>query len=89
MAVNINSAETPNPNARRYVVDRPVQEQSKGRFFQSAEEADEPLAKELLVIAGVDSVMLLPTSITVNKTNEADWEAVDKAARQAMESYFS
>lgn len=89
MAVNINSTETPNPNARRYVVDRPVQEQSKGRFFRSADEADEPLAKELLVIDGVDSVMLLPTSITVNKTNEANWDAVDKAARQAMESYFS
>ncbi|MGH7424705.1 MAG: NifU N-terminal domain-containing protein [Candidatus Methylomirabilales bacterium] len=89
MGAIIKSEEPPNPNARRYVVGRPVQEQAKGRFFVSADQTDEPLAHALFAIQGVEGVMFLPNSITVNKANEAAWEAVDPAAREAIENYFT
>lgn len=89
MDVTIQTAETPNPNARRYMVNRPVQEESKGRFYKSGDQSDEPLVKSLLGIEGADSVMLLPSSITVNKTNGAKWDDVDAAVRRAIEDYFS
>jgi len=89
MSVTIKTVETPNPNARRYMVDRPVQEESKGRYFKLSDETDEPLVKSLLTIDGADSVMLLPNSITVNKKNGSPWEVVDPAAIQAIEDYFN
>jgi len=89
MAVTINVEETPNPNARRYILDQPVQEQSKGRYFKAGDEADDPLAKSLLAVEGTDSVMLLPKSVTVNKRNDQTWDLVDPAARKAIENHFS
>lgn len=88
MSVTIQTVETPNPNARRYMVNRPVQEESKGRFFRAGDETDEPLVKALLEIEGADSVMLLPNSITVNKANSSKWEEVDAATRRVIEEYF-
>lgn len=87
--VTIRPEETPNPNARRYVLDRPVQEQAKGRFFTSSDQSDEPLVSALFDISGVTGVMLLPTSVTVNKSEAASWDDVDEAARSAIESYFA
>ena len=89
MSVTIKTVETPNPNARRYMVDKPVQEESKGRFYRQSDETDEPLVKSLLTIDGADSVMLLPNSITVNKKNGSAWDIVEAAAKQAIEDYFS
>ncbi|MGH2773050.1 MAG: NifU N-terminal domain-containing protein [Actinomycetota bacterium] len=88
MPVTIRTEETPNPNARRFVLDRPVQEQSRGRFFKTADEADEPLAKTLLGIEGTDSVMFLPNSVTVNKSASGAWETLEKAVSQALHEYF-
>jgi len=78
--INIRSEETPNPNARRYLVNRAVQDQAKGRFFVSGSDAQEPLADALLAVEGVAAVMLLPGSVTVTKENGTSWEAVEPAA---------
>lgn len=80
---------TPNPNSRRFVLRRPVQEQAKGRFFMSANETDEPLAKALFAVDGVSGVLFLPNSVTVSKSNEAEWEALEPNAGQVIESYFA
>jgi hypothetical protein len=89
MGVIVRTEEPPNPNARRYVLNRPVQEQSKGRFFMNADSSDEPLVRSLFALEGVEGVMFLPNSVTVNKTNAASWDALDAAAREAIESYFA
>lgn len=85
----VRSEDTPNPNARRYLVDRPVQEQPKGRFFPSADKADDPLARSLFEVDGVAAVMLLPTSVTVTKTASASWDVLDADAQRAIARYFS
>ncbi len=87
--VSIRREDTPNPNARRYVLDRPVQEQAKGRFFRAPDETDEPLVKRLFGVEGVVGVMLLPNSVTVNKAAQVTWEEVDHKAVEALETYFA
>lgn len=89
MSVDITVQETPNPAARRFVLDTPVQEQTRGRFFTDKEESDDALATALLEVDGVTGVMLLPTSVTVNKAEDASWEDVEAAARAALERYFA
>lgn len=88
MTVKIRMEETPNPNARRYVIDRPVQQAAKGRFFTSGD-AGEPLVEALFGVPGVAGVLLLPNSVTINKTPGSDWEMVDPSTRSTLESYFS
>lgn len=89
MAIDITVQDTPNPDARRFVLDKPVQEQPRGRFFTDADSADDALAKRLLEIEGVAGAMLLPTSITLNKDGDASWDEVEPAARAALEDYFA
>lgn len=86
--MDISVQETPNPQARRFVLDQPVQEESRGRFFTDAASTDDPLARELLGLDGVEGAMLLPTSVTVNKEAEAAWDDVEPAVRAALEAYF-
>lgn len=89
MAITVTVQETPNPEARRFVVDKPVQEEPRGRFFTSADEAaDEPLAHRLLSADGIAAVLLLPTSVTVTKEGSASWEDVEVAARGVLDEHF-
>lgn len=89
MAVNVTVQDTPNPNARRFLVDKPVQDSGRGRFYTDVDSADNPLARRLLELDGVVSVMLLPTSVTVNKDNGANWDEVGVQARTAIEEHFA
>lgn len=89
MTVDISVQDTPNPDARRFVLDKPVQEQPRGRFFTDADSADDALAKRLLELDGVAGAMFLPTSITLNKDGDASWDEVEPAARAALEDYFA
>lgn len=89
MTTTVNVQETPNPEARRFVVDQPVQDETRGRFFTSAEQAaDEPLAHRLLTTEGVSAVLLLPTSVTVTKTGDAAWDEVEPRAREILAEHF-
>lgn len=89
MPVNVNAQETPNPQARRFVVDQPVQDGSRGRFFTSLDDAaDEPLAHRLLSADGVAAVLLLPTSVTVTKDADASWDDVERTAREILDEHF-
>lgn len=89
MAVEITIQDTPNPDARRFVLDKPVQEEPRGRFFTDPSTTDDALAKSLLELDGVSGAMLLPTSVTVNKDGDASWDDVEPAARAALEAYFA
>lgn len=86
--VAITVQDTPNPNARRFLLDTPVQESVRGRFFKRGEEVDDTLAEDLLRVFGVEAVMLLPTSVTVNKDPQAAWENLEPAVREALERHF-
>jgi hypothetical protein len=89
MPVNVTVQETPNPEARRFVVDQPVQDESRGRFFTSADQAaEEPLAQRLLTADGVTAVLLLPTSVTVTKDAGASWDDVESTARDIVTEHF-
>lgn len=86
--VHVRMEETPNPNARRYVLDRPVQEGARGRFYTAPGQSDEPLVTDLLALEGAVGVMLLPNSVTINKAPEATWDELDLGVRETLTRYF-
>ena len=88
MPVRMPPQDTPNPNARRLVLDRPVQVDSRGRYFMDPRACDDPLARAILEVEGVVGVMLLPNSVTVNKANEAFWEQLQPLVVQKIHGYF-
>jgi NFU1 iron-sulfur cluster scaffold homolog, mitochondrial len=66
---------TPNPNAAKFILDRPIVEQPMS-FFTPAAAKGHPLAEALFAIPGVSSLLLLGDFVTVNKAADARWDQI-------------
>ncbi|MCS6874846.1 MAG: NifU family protein [Pyrinomonadaceae bacterium] len=68
--------ETPNPNAVKFILKEPVSH-GTSHFFKSKEEAEkDELAKAIFEVGNVVSVFYMDRMVTVEKTDEADWEEI-------------
>jgi Fe-S cluster biogenesis protein NfuA len=66
--------ETPNPNAVKFILREPVSN-GVARSYGSVEQAEnDPLAASLFKIGNVVSVFYMDRMITVEKTEEGDWD---------------
>lgn len=68
--------ETPNPNAVKFILKEPISH-GTSHSFKSAEEAEkDKIAKSIFDVGDVLSVFYMDKMITVEKTDEADWEEI-------------
>lgn len=85
-AVTISS--TPNENAMKFTLDKNAIE-SGYQTFNNAEDAESvPAAKALFAIEGVVSVFFMADFITVTKSPDASWEAIQGLAVDAIKGNF-
>ena len=75
--------QTPNPNAAKFLLDRPISERPTS-FFAAAAAKDHPVARRLFDIPGVSSLLLLGDFVTVNKTPQAKWADVTRKVKQVL-----
>ena len=85
-SVDVFVDETPNPNALKLTLSRPVV--PSGKTYRDAATADAPWAKALLAIPGVVGVYGVNNFISVQKTPEADWEAMIPQMESALQQAF-
>ena len=74
---------TPNPNAAKFVLDKPIAEQPTS-FFNAGAAKGHALAEQLFAIPGVSSLLLLGDFVTVNKTADANWPPIRERVRQVL-----
>ncbi len=74
---------TPNPNAAKFMLDRPIVEQPLS-FFNAGAAKDHPVANRLFEIPGVSSLLLLGDFITVNKTPDVKWGDITERVQQVL-----
>jgi hypothetical protein len=76
--------DTPNPNAIKCVLDRPI---SDGRAsFTSSEAASEhPVAAALFEVRGVANVMLYDDWLTIGREPGANWRTIRTAVSRVLE----
>jgi hypothetical protein len=74
---------TPNPNALKCVLDRPLPEPIRS-FRSAAEAAGDPLGNALFAVPGVTGVLLSGGWLTVNKTKDAAWAGVKRGVQDAL-----
>src|SRR5689334_516960 len=68
--------ETPNPNAVKFILKEPVSA-STSHSFKSAESAqNDDLAKSLFGVGEVVSVFYMDKMVTVEKTDETEWDEI-------------
>jgi Fe-S cluster biogenesis protein NfuA len=66
--------ETPNPNAVKFILKEPVSHGTSHSFKSAADGSDDKLAKSLFEIGEIVSVFYMDKMITVEKTDEAEWD---------------
>lgn len=67
---------TPNPNAWKFVLDRPVLNEGKASYSSIAEAAQNNLAKSLFEVEGVRQVHYFQNVITVTHQFDVDFESI-------------
>ena len=88
--ITIRFQPTPNPNAGKFTVNRPVLEGNASKSFYNAEDAaGNSLASALFELEGVASVFMVADFVTVTKTAAADWEQLVPAIEAAIERAFA
>ncbi len=68
--------ETPNPNAVKFILKEPVSHGTSHSFKKREDAAGNTLAESLFDIESVVSVFYMDKMITVEKTDEAEWDDI-------------
>ena len=68
--------ETPNPNAVKFILKEPVSHGTSHSFDSVEKSKDDQLAQSLFDVGDVVSVFYMDKMITVEKTDEADWDEI-------------
>ena len=68
--------ETPNPNAVKFILKEPVSHGTSHSFQKAADAATDDLAKSLFDIGNVESVFYMDKMITVEKSDEVEWDEI-------------
>jgi hypothetical protein len=74
--LSITIQGTPNPNAAKFVLDRPVPGDGSRSYFDAESAAEDRLAARLFALDGVRALLLVDNFITVTKTDGADWDGL-------------
>lgn len=83
--MTVDAQPTPNPNAYKFTVGRPV---GGPASYADAATAEHPAAAELLAVEGVAGVFLTADFFTLAKTADADWPAIIPLARSILETHY-
>src|SRR5687767_8427365 len=68
--------ETPNPNAVKFILKEPVSYGTSHSFKSAADAETDKLAKSLFEVGNVVSIFYMDKMITVEKTDEAEWDEI-------------
>ncbi len=68
--------ETPNPNAVKFILKEPVSHGTSHSFKSAVDAADNDFARSLFDVGNVVSVFYMDKMVTVEKTDEAEWDEI-------------
>jgi len=68
--------ETPNPNAVKFILKEPVSHGTSHSFKSITDSENDILAKSIFDVGDVVSVFYMDKMITVEKTDESDWDEI-------------
>jgi Fe-S cluster biogenesis protein NfuA len=68
--------ETPNPNAVKFILKEPVSAGTSHSFKKAEDAEKDELARSLFDVGDVVSVFYMDKMVTVEKTDEAEWDEI-------------
>tara|TARA_B100001248_G_scaffold261136_1_gene251305 strand:+ start:7271 stop:7825 length:555 start_codon:yes stop_codon:yes gene_type:complete len=86
MDLQIMVQDTPNPNAKKFVMNKPVKREGKSTYHNQEETFNNILAHDLMGVAHVDSVHFFKNVITVTQDGMAEWEDLEWLVKAILET---
>ncbi|MFK8136915.1 MAG: NifU family protein [Bdellovibrionales bacterium] len=86
MDVQILTQQTPNPNAKKFVINKPVKTEGKITYHSQEECFNNLLAHDLFGVAHVVSLHFYDNVITVTQDGKGDWENVEWLVKAIVET---
>lgn len=74
---------TPNPNALKCILDRPVPAHPRS-YFSAPEARGDALGSALFAIGGITNVLIGDGWVTVNKSPEALWDPIKSGVERVL-----
>lgn len=88
--MSVTFSATPNPNAGKFTIGRPVVDGKASRSFHNAQQAaDDDVASALFQLDGVASVFMVSDFVTVTKREEASWSDLIPQVTSTLERLYS
>ncbi len=82
----ISIEPTPNPHAKKFMLDSPVWTGSARSFEKTHGETADPLARALFEIDSITSIFYVQEFVTVNKQAEVAWDTVERTIISTIEA---
>lgn len=82
--IDLHVEPTPNPNALKFIADRPFKLDGSSTYRTPMECENNPLAKSLFMIRGVDQLHLFDNVVTVTKFNFEDWGGLEEEILETL-----
>ena len=80
---------TPNPNAFKFLVDRPLARPGQNLSYGKPEDArHDVLAQGLFAVPGIETLFFCENFVTVSMTAQADWRGVAEQVTRLLESHI-
>jgi Fe-S cluster biogenesis protein NfuA len=86
MEYTVTVQPTPNPNALKFVLNVPVKSTDSAVFRTYEDAALVPLASAVMKLNGVSEVYFSGKFITVTQTGSVNWDLLEPAVTQALQS---
>lgn len=87
--VTVHVSETPNPDARKFILNRKVMTEGSATYHTPAGGDDPALVRMLLEIPQVRSVFLIDDFCSVSREPDTNWDEFQSAVGHRLQAYFS
>ena len=79
---------TPNPNALKFILDKPVKEEGNSSYRSPMECGENNLAMTLFTVRGVDQLHFYDNVITITKFGYEDWDSMEPNIMDFIKSEY-
>ena len=85
----IRTRETPNPNARQFVLNTQVLSYGKRSYASAGEAAEDAMAQAVFALGGVTNIYIMNNFVTITKAEDRSWNPLEQQAWKAIDQHIS
>ncbi len=89
MSIHVDIQPTPNPNALKFILDKPVKNTGKSTYKKPTDAINNPMASALFTIRGIDQIHFFSNVITITKFGYEDWDEIENRVIEGINERMS